>query len=256
MAIYNLNDIDTKFDFTSDTPNYWDGFWNNDLGHSAKDPDSKSQTLRDYHCLLWSRQLPCGDIMELMDGKSKYYLKWKDMYFGSDSILVSFRHADKSGILSEVRNKVDNYRDFVEKYMRDFYSIGGMIIFPQHRFSLNCARGCNKRICDRWDLTLECIRRFYQGIESPLSKSLNRDKDFFNLFVDFKGYVDFFFLQDCVDEDYTHVNLWLGSEYFERNPFPHNAEEYLSWINKEYDFLKKRNLRIMKFCHSSSVHKA
>ena len=44
MAIYNLNDIDTKFDFTSDTPDYWDGFWNNDLGHSAKDPDSIEST--------------------------------------------------------------------------------------------------------------------------------------------------------------------------------------------------------------------
>lgn len=252
----NFNEIDVDFDFTNDTPNYWENFWgDDDLGYSSKDPDSKSQTLRNYHRLLWSRELPCGKKMNLSDGKSKYYLKWDELYLGSDSILVSFRHEDKAKVLNEVRQKVADYHSFVEKYVRDFYTIGGMIVFPQHRYSFNCARGCNKRICDRWDLTLECIRRFYQGGESPLSKALDRDRDFFNLFVDFKGYVDYFFLRDCVDENYTHVDLWLGDEFFEKNPFPHNAEEYLNWISKEYDFLRKRNRRIMEFCHSASLGK-
>ena len=54
--------------------------------------------LRKYHQILWSRELPCGEKMELTDGKSRYYLKWKDFYFGSDSILVSFRHSDRKAI--------------------------------------------------------------------------------------------------------------------------------------------------------------
>lgn len=99
---------------------------------------------------------------------------------------MSFRHSDKKALLDEVKEKVSDYKPFVEKYVRDFYTIGGMIIFPQRRFSLNCARGCHQRIRDRWDLTLECIRRYYQGEESPLYKSLLKDKDFFDLFVDFK----------------------------------------------------------------------
>ena len=115
--------------------------------------------------------------MELTDGKSRYYLKWKDFYFGSDSILVSFRHRDKNALLDEVKEKVSDYKSFVEKYVRDFYTIGGMIIFPQRGFSLNCARGCHQRIRDRWDLTLECIRRYYQGEESPLYKSGSRVKN-------------------------------------------------------------------------------
>ncbi len=35
------------------------------------------------------------------------------------------------------------------------------------------------------------------GEPSPLDKALEKDKGFFNMFRDFKGYVDFFLLQDC-----------------------------------------------------------
>lgn len=80
---------------------------------------------------------------------------------------------------------------------------------------------------------------------------MERDKEFFDLFVDFKGFVDFFFLQDCVDENYEKVNLWLGESFFEKNPYPHSASEYLAWIEAEYDFLRKRNRRIEEFCRAS-----
>lgn len=48
-----------------------------------------------------------------------------------------------------------------------------------------------------------------------------------------------------MSEDYKKVNLWLGNDFFEKNPVPHNADEYLTFIEKEYDFLKKRNQRIV-----------
>ena len=35
--------------------------------------------------------------------------------------------------------------------------------------------------------------------------------------------------------------------FFEKNPVPQNADEYLTFIGKEYDFLKKRNRRILNF---------
>ena len=40
--------IDVNFDFTTDTPRYWDKFWDSDpiLGCAGNDPDSKSKTLR------------------------------------------------------------------------------------------------------------------------------------------------------------------------------------------------------------------
>lgn len=52
-------------------------------------------------------------------------------------------------------------------------------------------------ISDRWDLTLECIRRYYNGEDSPLYNVFLNDKAFFDLFVDFKGYVDFFPASGC-----------------------------------------------------------
>ena len=43
--------LDPWFDFTSDTPGFWDGFWENrnGLGMSGADPDMKSPMLRRFH---------------------------------------------------------------------------------------------------------------------------------------------------------------------------------------------------------------
>ena len=39
--------IDITFDFTTDTPKYWDNFWNdNVLGGGGADPDAISKTLQ------------------------------------------------------------------------------------------------------------------------------------------------------------------------------------------------------------------
>ena len=123
----------------------------------------------------------------------------------------------------------------------------GSIIFPMHRWSMNQARGCSVKICDRWDLTLECIRRFYAGESTPLDKALEKDRDFFSLFVDFKGYVDFFLLQDCVDEKYN-VKKWLDTNHFDSMPMPKNIDEYYKWIDTQLDFVAKRGKRIEDYC--------
>ena len=119
-----------------------------------------------------------------------------------------------------------------------------MIIFPKHAGSINQMKGTSPLIKDRWDLTLECIRRYYRGETSPLYKTLLRDKAFFDLFVDFKGYVDFFYLQDCVTGDYGAVKIWQGDWSFNDDPLPKTVEEYLRWIDLQMDFLQKRNKRI------------
>ena len=48
------------------------------------------------------------------------------------------------------------------------------------------------KINDRFDLTLECIRRYYLNEDSPLKETFIRYSDFL-LFKNFKGYIDFFF---------------------------------------------------------------
>lgn len=238
--------IDITFDFTSDSPHYWDKFWTeqNGLGVGGSDPDSVSRTLQQYHQILWSRKLPCGANMALQMGTGPNYLSWRDFRFGSDSIIVSFRYEKYRYMLDSVRRAVPDYKAFVEDYLHKAYTIGGMMIFPKHPGSINQAKGTNAKLRDRWDLTLECIRRYYHGESSPIYQTLLRDKEFFDLFVDFRGYVDYFFLQDCVSNDYSAVNLWLGNGDFEADPLPQSVEEYLHWINAQMVFLQKRNHRI------------
>jgi hypothetical protein len=43
---------------------------------------------------------------------------------------------------------------------------------------MNQARGVSKMIDDRFDLTLECIRRYYKNESSPLFETIKRYSDF------------------------------------------------------------------------------
>ena len=87
--------IDTTFDFTTDSKGYWDGFWdrNDGLGGGGADPDSKSPTLRQYHQMLWSKELPNGDLMDLKPGGSRSYLSWRNFYSSIFIFLTSIRSA-------------------------------------------------------------------------------------------------------------------------------------------------------------------
>ena len=247
--------IDVNYDFTTDSRGYWDGFWtrNDGLGYGGSDPDSVSPTLKEYHRLLWSKSLPNGETMDLESGKGIYYLKWKGMDLCSDSIIVSFRYKKYRHMMDLVRAQVDDFEEYFENLIRRSYTIGGTIIFPAHANSMNQSKGRNGIISDRWDLTLECIRRYYAGEESPLSKTIQGDKGFFDLFVDFKGYVDFFFLQDCVDPDYSKVDIWVGDTSFTGSGLPKTIDDYFIFIEKEFAFLDKRNARIRDYCESKGI---
>lgn len=236
--------LDIAFDFTSDTPNYWDSFWTDSiLGGGNADPDAISKTLQEYHQFLWSKPLPNGREMVLARGKGSNYLTWENFRFGSDSILTSFRYIRYRKMLEKVSEELPDYKGFIEDFIHRTYTIGGSIIFPKEN-SINRARGVNPLIKDRWDLSLECIRRYYRGESSPLQDVLVGNKDFFDLFVDFKGYVDFFYLQDCISDDYQSVIFWIGDGDFSKNPLPQTVDEYLLWIEKQLDFVSKRNRRI------------
>lgn len=223
----NFNDIDIAYDVRLDS--------------NGKDPDYASETLKSYHQLLWSKPLPNGQVMELTTGKG-FYLRWNDFYLGSDSIIVSFIHA-RYKHKQLIMDSIPDFPKYRENYLKKAYTIAGSIVFPQVRWSMNQARGCSRKIADRWDLTLECIRRFYAGETSPLDTALQRSENFFKLFVDFKGYVDFFFLQDCVDE-YYNVKFWLDTPLFISDPMPDSVESYKAWIEKELEFVEKRGKRI------------
>jgi hypothetical protein len=81
---------------------------------------------------------------------------------------------------------------------------------------------------------------------SPLRDTFERYSDFFGLFGDFQGYVDFFLLQDLVRD--SKVVFFLPFESFEKTgPYPKSVEGYLDYMNNSIAFVKSRNERIAQW---------
>jgi hypothetical protein len=228
--------IDIDFDFYSDTP-------------PNKDPDSYSPTLRSYHKLLWSKSLPSGAQFKLVDTTPYVYLHHNselgEFFFSSDAITHSYKHVIK---MSQVISQVPP--EEIDSLFRHGSTIGAYIIFPANKINnkptINGMRGLSAKIKDRFDLTLEAIRLYYDKQSSPLSETFERYSDFFELFVDFKGYVEFFLLQDLVAEDFSSVRFHIPFTSFDNSPLPKDAEEYLEYKKNTIRFIKARNLRMLE----------
>jgi len=228
--------IDITFDFRTDTP-------------KDKDPDALSPTLRSYHKFLWSKPLPNCVIFKLDDTHPNAYLHHKsevgEFYLSSDSAIHTFsRWKSMAHIINQLNE------DDVEAFRTLGYTIGGMIIFPANRVdgksTINGARGFHPLIKDRIDLTLECIRRYYKNEISPLTAPLTRYGDFFALFGDFKGYVEFFLLQDLVSEDFSSIKFLFHFDGFKTPAIPKTLDAYLAYKDITTEFIHKRNQRILK----------
>jgi hypothetical protein len=95
------------------------------------------------------------------------------------------------------------------------------------------------------DLTLECIRRHYAGEPgSPLVGVTEAYADFFELFLGFEGFVDFFHLQDLVTPDYNEVRFFLPFHNFEGASTPATTEEYVTYREKTLEFIEARGRRM------------
>ena len=136
-------------------------------------------------------------------------------------------------------------KDILEDFRYRVYTIGNFIIFPKgNGNSLNQDRGLSwSCVKDRFDLTLECVRLYYGNKDNPLNTTLQRYKDFFDLFVDFKGYIDFFLLQDMLTED-SKIKFLLRTGDFNESPLPQTESEYIQYIENASDFIKARCKRI------------
>lgn len=228
--------IDTQFDVFSDTP-------------PGKDPDKFSPKLRCYHQQLWNKPLPNGIPFTLVNDKLGGYLyhcsTLGEFHLSSDAISNTWRRVvSMTPITSLVPTDT----------MAEFYTlgstIGAYIVFPKKMINgkqnINQARGCHPKIRDRFDLTLECIRRFYAGQGSPLSVVLERYGDFFALFQSFDGYVDFFLLNDLVDDG--AVKFLLPFDNYQRDGYPVHLAEYQTLMRGTMGFLNGRNQRIAELC--------
>jgi hypothetical protein len=223
--------IDTKFDFRTES--------------GTKDSDAASPTLRAYHRQLWSKELPTGQKLELHEDSKKYLIASAPidgLRLTSDSITNSMAgHRALSHIIPQLP---DGLVADVKSYGS---TVGSRLIFPGDRApggqTINVARGFNSKIRDRFDLTLECIRRHYAGEPSPLAATLDRYRVFFALFGDFNGYIEFFLLQDLVNNQkvkfFTDID-WPANG----GPYPLTVCEYELYANRTIEFVVNRNERI------------
>lgn len=226
--------IDTSFNMYSDA--------------NGGDPDATSPTLRAYHKRLWSKPLPSGDFFDLRDDKPGHYLYHSSAlgYFslGSDAITHSYKNQiKKKWLTTQIPNEVQELFDLGS-------TIGAYLIFPNKKIdqkhTINQARGISRFIDDRFDLTLECIRRFYRSEQNPLEDVLRRYSSFFKLFETFEGYVEFFLFNDLVDEC-GNVKFYLPFDNFQSPPEFTCVEDYLVYKNRVELFIKFRNQRIEEY---------
>ncbi len=230
--------IDTTFDYWADMNpglSIWDA-------KGSTDPDTKSKPLQAAHRTLWSKRLPNGEMFDLRPAGGTQ-LQWRKFRLSSDSISNSYMTNRR------MRSIVLQAQDHAEELFRSGSRIGAYLLFPAYRVerkrTINGERGMLRPIADRMDLTLEAIRRHYLRERSPLTDVLDRYADFFELFLNFEGYVDFWLLHDLVDAQYR-VQFYLPFDDFSRkNAAPCDAHEYVQLKNATVRFLDARTRRIV-----------
>ena len=235
----DIGGFDPTFDFRTDA--------------GGGDPDSTSPTLRAYHKLLWSKPLPSGASFDLDDTTLRAYL-----HHGSER--GEFRLASDAAMPTFIRYQrmADIIRLVPESEREEFdtitYQMGGMMLFPGNtidgKMTINGAKGFHPRIRDRLDLTVECIRQHYLRGSSPLAEVLSRYGDFFALFEDFPGYVDFFLLQDLVSDDSSSVRFFGPYEGFGASPLPSAVDSYQDYRMSAIAFVQARNRRMTDYAAS------
>jgi len=196
---------------------------------------------------LWSKPVPSGAFFGLADTTPGVYLHHRselgEFQLTSDSVIATFtRWVSMPPIIDQLT------ADQNEAFRAICHTIGGSIVFPGNKIdgkqTINGARGLNRKIADRLDLTLECIRRYYRSQASPLDAALQRYNDFFSLFDDFHGYVDFFLLQDLVTEDFDQVKFFMHFDDFTTPSVPNDVDTYMEYRRLSIEFVMARNRRI------------
>lgn len=222
----------------------------------GKDPDYASSILKSYHKLLWNKKLPNGETLVLRNDLPNHYLLGvtasKEISLSSDTLCNSYAKRKR------MQSIIQPHSESIETFREHIYRVGGFILFPAKKVNklntINQERGWIKSIDDRFDLTLECIRLYYLGLESPLSAVLTRYHQFFELFVDFKGYVEFFLLQDLLTEDLQSIKFFLtGGLNTKRKALPGTSDEYLDFMQNAQAFLAARNQRILRWVNGDKA---
>jgi hypothetical protein len=225
---------------------------------AGRDPDRHCERLYVWHRALWGRVVPGIQPIQLDVAFDRGYgmqLRALDgsLYrLGSDGMIPTWSTPGwtkrfSSDLVAEIAKDSDDF-------YRIASTIGGYILFPRNRLgqtgsTINQARGIHPAIADRFDLTLECIRRHYAdpSADNPLGERLAYYGDFFSLFGDFDGYVRFFLLDDLVAEDGRAVRSLMSDEPlrgFAAPAFAVTPTAYAEYRKRSIAFVRARNNRI------------
>ena len=201
-----------------------------------KDPDASSKKLYLYHQSLWQKKLPSGLYLEFDIHKGFNLFNKQIGRLSSDYIGPSASWAIKKGISDRE----------IAFYLKKTRTIGGHMIWPvkrseKNKKSINQARGGRSGLYDRIDLTLINLKRYYDMTEDDvenykLLEEYKANADWFDLFETFRNFIDFFLLQDFVDEDYKIIELAPLD--------PILPLDYESFIANNVNAIEKRNRRI------------
>lgn len=198
----------SAFSHADEVPGFWEEARRNNYkkGNNRTDCDARSGRLCEQ-MMEWlnSRRLPDGSILELTR-RGKELVTADGIRLAGDNMFTRFT-ARIPDITNALEQKPGEDREtFQQGIIRNGWRIGAEIPFPRHRNSLNQMRGFSRRIMDRFDLTLDCIRSFYDDVPSPLTWVLESDPAWFDHFVDFRGFVDFFLLNEWVNSSYEVID--------------------------------------------------
>jgi hypothetical protein len=229
-------EVDVTFDFRTDTP-------------PGKDPDAFSPTLRTFHKSLWSRPLPSGEKFPLDASAPSHraYLTHSshlgDFDLSSDSVIPTFTRWKRMQAIVTQIPEVEN-----DAFRSIGYTMGGMMIWPRRSEnglkSINVMRGFNRRIADRMDLTLECVRRHYLSYPHPLEAVFKANAKFFDLFENFESFVSHFLLADLLNPGTNKISFFMPFNDFSGPSTPTDLSEYLRYRERSIHFVHARNARI------------
>ena len=252
------------------------------------DPDGCSKRLYDVHEYLWNLQCQKFDIPQVNRiNDCELKIDKTENRLSSDSIMSIYWHRNCSDLLkimdnsSELNTKTEKLRERLEKigvtekenhslngeeftlykkficlYLQYANTIGGFIVFSKHKLQTINTRRAGEKMQDRFDLGLECIRRYYidESEEKKLSKNdynynplfsglnkdyIKEDEEFFKLFGEgikgFKNYAKFF----CLDESYGDKHNWVNEKGQVLNLFDNQPLD--AWDFNKNDVLPTAN---------------
>ncbi|MFZ4065337.1 MAG: DUF6994 family protein [Rhodoluna sp.] len=216
------------------------------LDSGGRDLDKYSPTLKKHHQLLWSKPLPSGELFDLNPMPNRYLVFRPDnlvFALSSDQMSNSFRSTER---MKHIVSGVPEHE--LDEFQYLGATVGGTILFPgkqiNRKRTINQARGMSKQVEDRFDLTLECIRLQYLGLPNPLQVTLSIYWTFFELFETFEQYVEFFLLQDLVQDG--QIKFYLNPDGFDNPALPQDLKQYREYMKNAKAFLIARNSRMKK----------